>query len=100
MKIDFKKLIEESGEKLTQVGLAREMFSEGLFNSEKSAINMIQYHQTGKAKSCDYALLKYLVERFNRKGTDILQWDDDIKRNTIREVASHIRGDAPGLKNR
>jgi hypothetical protein len=96
MKIDFKKLIEESGEKLTQVRLAREMFSKGIFNSERSAINMIQYHQTGKAKSCDYALLKYLVERFNRKGSEILQWDE----TKIKDVASHIRDDAPELKNK
>ena len=98
MKIDFKKLLKESDEKLTQADLAREMVAEGLFNSLRSAINTIQYHNRGKVKSCSYALIKYLAKRFNCKGTDVLQWDDDIKRNKIREVASHIRGDAPGLK--
>lgn len=76
MKIDFKLLIAESGEKLTQTALAKEMVEQGLFDNTHSAINMMQYHSTGKAKSCDYALLKYLVARFNRKGSEILTWND------------------------
>lgn len=76
MRIDFTKLIKDSGEKLTKRKLAEEMFHAGIFKSKKSAINMIQYHQSGKAKSCDYALICYLVKRFNRKGTEILQWDE------------------------
>lgn len=76
MKIDIETLIKESGENMTKSSLAQEMYKFGLFKSRKSAINMLAYHQSGKAKSCDYALLKYLVARFNRKGSEILTWND------------------------
>jgi hypothetical protein len=75
MKIDFKLLIKESGEDLTQSDLAREMVKAGIFENKHSAINMMQYHQSGKAKGCDWELLKYLAKRFNRKGSEIIQWD-------------------------
>ena len=74
MKIDFRKIIQESGEELTQTALAKEMVEKGLFDNTHSAINMMQYHQSGKAKSCDYVLLLYLMERFNKKASDILNW--------------------------
>jgi hypothetical protein len=76
MKIDFTKLINESGEKFSKAALAREMVAEGLFKTEKSAINMIQYHQAGHAKSCGWELLKYLSRRFKCPGSGIIQWDD------------------------
>ena len=74
MKIDFTKLIAESGEKLTKIQLAREMTAEGLFKNVRSAEMMIQYHQSGRAKSCDWVLLKYLCRRFKRKGADVINW--------------------------
>lgn len=76
MKIDFTALIKESGEKLSKKALAREMSKEGLFKNTRSAENMIQFHQTGRAKGCDWDLLKFLCERFNRKGSDIIKWDN------------------------
>jgi len=76
MKINFTKLIQESDEKLMKIHLAKEMYENGLFKSIKSAENMIQYHQSGHAKSCDWELLKYLSMRFNKKAADIIQWDD------------------------
>lgn len=74
MKIDFRNLIEQSGEKISQRQLAKEMTEKGLFKTLASAYSMMQYHQTGKAKSCDYKLLLYLMERFNKKASDILKW--------------------------
>jgi len=76
MKIDFLKLIKDSGEKMTKLSLAQEMFDEGLFKSRKSAINMISYYQDEKAKGCDWSLLKYLCKRFNKKGSEIITWDN------------------------
>lgn len=75
MKIDFNKLIQNSPDKPTKKQLAREMTSEGLFKTVRSAEMMIQFHQSGKAKGCDYALLQYLMKRFNCKGSDIIQWN-------------------------
>ncbi|MEN6569042.1 MAG: hypothetical protein ABFC18_03415 [Rikenellaceae bacterium] len=72
MKIDFDKLIIDSGEKITKIGLAREMTEAGIFKSVRSAENMIQFHQSGKAKSCDYELLQYLMKRFNKNLLEII----------------------------
>ena len=74
MKIDFKQIIKDSGENISQRKLAKEMTEQGLFKTLASAYSMMQYHQTGKAKSCDYQLLKYLMNRFNKKASDILKW--------------------------
>ena len=76
MRIDFEKLIQESGKKMTKLSLAKEMFKAGLFKSQKSAINMINYHQNGKAKSVDLLLLKYLIKRFNKTAQEIINWND------------------------
>ena len=76
MKIDFIKLLSESEEKLTIPQLAKDMAKEGLFKNQKSAYDMIRYHINGQAKGCDYARLKYLCRRFNKKGTDIIHWDN------------------------
>ena len=76
MKIDFDKLIQDSGEKMTKLSLAKDMFKAGLFKSHKSAINMINYHQNGKAKSVDLLLLKYLIVRFNKTAQEIINWND------------------------
>lgn len=75
MRVDFDKLIKESGEKFSKRQLAREMFEEGLFKSVRSAEMTIQYHIHGRAKSCDWELLKYLIKRFKRKGSEIIEWD-------------------------
>lgn len=74
MQINFKSIIEQSGEKISQRQLAKEMTDKGLFKTLASAYSMMTYHQTGKAKSCDYKLLLYLMERFNKKASDILKW--------------------------
>ena len=76
MRIDFEKLIQESGKKMTKLSLAKEMFKAGLFKSQKSAINMINYHQNGKAKSVDLLLLKYLIKRLNKTAQEIINWND------------------------
>jgi hypothetical protein len=76
MKLDIKQIIKQSGEHISQTGLAKEMVEDGIFKNLHSAINMLQYHSAGKSKSVDYALLKWLCIRFNRKGSDIIQWDE------------------------
>jgi len=76
MKIDFIKLLSESEDHLTIPQLAKDMAKEGLFKNPKSAYDMIHYHINGKAKACDWELLKYLCKRFNKKGTEIITWDN------------------------
>ena len=75
MRIDFEKLIKDSGEKLTKYKLAGEMADAGLFKNRKSAYDMILYHCSGKSKSCDWELLKYLIQRFNKTGCEIIRWE-------------------------
>ena len=76
MKIDFNKLLKESGENLSKRKLAIEMTNAGLFKNLRSAENMIQYHQKGQMKSVDWALLVFLAQRFNKTGCEIIQWDE------------------------
>lgn len=73
MKIDFQKIITESGEALTKAQLARELVSKGIFKNQVSAYNMIQFHERGEAKSIDYELLQYLMERFKLTASQIIQ---------------------------
>jgi len=73
MKIDFKEIIESSGENLTQWQLAKEMAKKGIFKNKLSAYNMMQYHQSNKAKSIDFELLMYLMERFNLTASQIIK---------------------------
>lgn len=73
MKIDFQKLITQSGKPLTKAQLAREMVAEGIFKNQVSAYNMIQFHERGEAKSIDYELLQYLMNRFELTANDIIQ---------------------------
>ena len=75
MKIDFEKLIKDSGEILTKYKLAGEMADAGLFKNRKSAYDMILYNNAGKAKSLDIELIKYLMVRFNKEAKDIIQWE-------------------------
>ena len=72
MRVNFKSLIEQSGEKLSQSQLAREMTEAGLFKNLQSAYSMMMYHQSGKAKSVDFLMLEYLKERFGKTETEIL----------------------------
>jgi len=72
MRIDFLKLIKASGEKLTKADLAREMVAQGIFRNQVSAYQMLQYHERGDAKSIDYELLKFLMDRFNLKLQDVI----------------------------
>lgn len=75
MKIDFDTLIEQSGDrKLTIPKLAQEMTDAGLFKNKKSAYDMIHYHLNGKAKSCDFQLLLYLIKRFKKPAQEIINW--------------------------
>ena len=75
MRIDFEKLIKDSGEILTKYKLAGEMADAGLFKNRKSAYDMILYNNAGKAKSLDIELIKYLMVRFNKEAKDIIQWE-------------------------
>lgn len=72
MKIDFQKIITQSGEGLTKAQLARELVAKGIFKNQVSAYNMIQFHERGEAKSIDYELLQYLIKRFNLTASQIL----------------------------
>jgi len=76
MKINFTRLIAESGEKLTKAQLAREMTEAELFGSQTSGELMIQRLQNGKAKSVKWDVIKWLVKRFNRPGAEIITWDN------------------------
>lgn len=76
MKLDIKKLIEDSGENLTQSALAQEMVDAGIFKTKRSAVNMIQYHNKGNSKSVDWSLLKFLCSRFHVKGSEVIVWDN------------------------
>ena len=73
MKINFQKLIAESGESLTKAQLAREMVAKGIFKNQVSAYNMIQFHERGEAKSIDYELLQFLMKRFKLTINQIIQ---------------------------
>jgi hypothetical protein len=72
MRIDFKKIIQNSGESLTKAQLAREMVSKGIFKNQTSAYLMMQYHERGDAKSVDFEMLNYLMKRFNLTACQIL----------------------------
>ncbi len=77
MKIDFKKIItdwnkDHPEDRLSQTTLAREMVMNGIFKNEHSAINMMQYHSSGKALSIDYEMLTFLQERLQLTSADIL----------------------------
>jgi len=73
MKIDFQKIIMDSGQPITKAQLAREMVAEGIFKNQVSAYNMIQFHERGEAKSIDYELLQYLMKRFNLTSNQIIK---------------------------
>ena len=73
MKIDFQKIIADSGEQLTKAQLARDMVAKGIFKNQTSAYSMIQYHERGEAKSIDFELLQYLMERFNKTASQIIE---------------------------
>lgn len=71
MKIDFKKLVTEwNGQnplrKISQRSIAREMVNAGIFKTTGSAIAMMQYHSSGRAKSVDYEMLMFLERRFGK----------------------------------
>jgi hypothetical protein len=72
MKIDFDQIIKNSGEKISKRNLAEEMYQAGIFKSVISGINMMNYHERGEAKSIDYELLQYLMERFNLTSDEII----------------------------
>jgi hypothetical protein len=73
MKIDFQKIITESGQPLTKAQLARDMVAQGIFKNQVSAYNMIQFHERGEAKSIDYELLQYLMKRFKLTPNQIIK---------------------------
>lgn len=72
MRIDFNKIIKESGKDLTKAKLARDMVNAGIFKNQVSAYNMIQYHERGEAKSIDYQLLQYLMDYFDLTANQII----------------------------
>ena len=78
MQIDIRNLIKEWNRthplnKLNQTKLAKEMVFSGIFKTEHSAINMIQYNQNGKAKSIDYELLMFLCQKFNKEINEVIK---------------------------
>ena len=85
MQINFNQLIHDynqekgvtkglspNSECLTKADLAREMVDQGILKSFKSALNMIHYHQNGVAKSADYQMLQFLMQKFNKPIEQIL----------------------------
>ena len=73
MKINFQRIITNSGEPLTKAQLAREMVKAGIFKNQISAYAMMQYNERGDAKSLDYELLTYLMRRFNLTASQIIE---------------------------
>ena len=78
MKISFKKLIQELNEehpeqRMTQRKLASEMYEQGVMGSWISAVNIMQYHSSGKAKSVDYEMLLFLEKRFNKTFDELVE---------------------------
>ena len=85
MKIDFKALvvdwnIQNPLRKITQRSLAEEMVKAGVLGTIESAVNMMQYHSSGKAKSVDYEMLMFLEKRFNKT------FDEIIEREKINQL--------------
>ena len=85
MKIDFKFLIQEYNQKhgfkhgrspldkgLSKSSLAREMVTMGLFKSFQSCLNMIYFHEHGKAKSIDLIMLEYLSKKFGKDYNELI----------------------------
>jgi len=103
MRINFEKLIQDYNAKnpkanLNKSKLAREFVKAELFTSEVSALNMMRINDAGKAKTFTKSLIIFLCDRFDKKGSEIIEWNDEVK--TISDVAPKIRNDAPGLKNK
>ena len=97
MKINFTRLIQESGrsDRLTKKIIARALAEADFCSSVQSGEQMIQNLENGKAKSIKFNLITFLAEYFHCTGKNIIEWDEP----TISEVSTHIRDDAPGLKN-
>lgn len=83
MKIDFKKLIAEynatNNTRLTQSAIAREMVTAGVLRTFRSAVTMMQYHSSGKAKSVDYEMLLFLEQRFGKTFDQIVEREQKRK---------------------
>ena len=77
MKIAIKEILNahyaKTGEYVTQVQLAREMFKAGVYKNQHSAQNMLQYNISGKAKSLDVELLNFLSNRFGITINDMIR---------------------------
>jgi hypothetical protein len=73
MRINFQRIITNSGKPLTKAQLARDMVAEGIFKNQVSAYSMMQYHERGEAKSVDYELLLFLMDRFNLKIDQVIE---------------------------
>lgn len=76
MKIAIKEILkthfEQTNEYVTQKQLAIELTDAGVFKNIHCAQNMIQYNITGKAKSLDVDLIKFLCKRFDKKINEII----------------------------
>ena len=78
MQIDFRQLITDWNadhpmDKTNQSKLARDLVANGILKTEHSAINMLQYHQNGKAKSVDFEMLIFLCGKFKKEINEILK---------------------------
>ena len=94
MKINFTRLIQESGRRMTKKKIAKALMDADFCSSVQSGEQMIQNLENGKAKSIKFDLIKFLAEYFHCTGKNIIEWDEP----TISDVAPSIRDDAPGLK--
>ena len=75
MKIDFRILIKNSGEKLSQRKLAKEMVAAKHYTTLDVAINAIQNFNQGRAKEIKVDLLFWIAKRFNQKSIlDFFKW--------------------------
>lgn len=76
MKIAIKRILSDyeaqTGEKVSQDSLAREMVAKGLFRSFASAKGMMQYTISGKAKSLDTEMIRFFMDRFDLKLEDVI----------------------------
>jgi hypothetical protein len=64
MRIDFQRIITNSGQPLTKAQLAREMVAMGIFKNQASAYSIMQRYERGEASSIQYEILEFLMGRF------------------------------------
>ena len=76
MRIPFKELIKEYNQtapvKLNRDKYALAMVNKGVYQTKASALAMMYYNESGRAKSIDLELYHFTLEFFGKKGSEII----------------------------